>query len=332
VTGQAVICGLGTALPRRTVTNADLASYLDTSDEWIRSRTGIGTRHWVSPGGATADLAVAAGNRALASAGVTSVDVLVLATTTADRLVPTTAPEVASRLGLTGIPAFDLGAVCGGFVYGLATATGMIASGQARTVLLIGADSFSTVIDPKDRSSAVIFGDGAGAVVLRAGSGADSGAIGPCDLGSDGTLADLGLVPAGGALQRSSADPQDHYFRMRGNDMYRHAVANMTASASRALGRAGWTAADVDRFAPHQANARIAGAVAERLGLTADQQISNIERVGNTVAASIPLLLGHASADGRLRAGDRVLIAAFGAGAVWGATTLIWPSLNAIGD
>jgi 3-oxoacyl-[acyl-carrier-protein] synthase-3 len=263
---------------------------------------------------------------------VSGVDAVILATTTADRLVPTTAPEVATRLGLTGIPAFDLGAVCGGFVYGLATAAGLLAVGQANTVLLIGADSFSTVVDPKDRTTAVIFGDGAGAVVLRAGSDAEPGAVGPYDLGSDGTLQDLGLVPAGGSRQRSGEAPEDHYFRMRGNDMYRHAVEHMTASASRALDRAGWTVADVDRFAPHQANARIAAAVADRLGLPAERQLSNIDQVGNTVAASIPLLLAHAHSDGRLRPGHRVLIAAFGAGAVWGATTLIWPALHENGD
>lgn len=330
VGSRAVICGVGSALPSRVVTNEELSAYLDTSDQWIRSRTGIGARHWVEPGTATADLAVEAGSRALESAGYDAVDAVVLATATPDRLVPATAPEVATRLGLTGVAAYDVAAVCSGFVYGLATAAGLIATGEFRRVLLVGAETYSTIIDPKDRGTAAIFGDGAGAVVLRAGTADEPGAVGPCDLGSDGSLSELGMVPAGGSRQRSSgitAAPEDHYFQMRGGDMYRHAVQRMSTSAQTALTRAGWSVADVDRFVPHQANARIAAAVAERLGLAAGQRISNIERVGNTAAASIPLLLAQACADGRLRAGHRVLLAAFGSGATWGATTLVWPEV-----
>ncbi|SCF49711.1 3-oxoacyl-[acyl-carrier-protein] synthase III [Micromonospora matsumotoense] len=332
---RAVVSGIGAALPRRVVTNAELAAYLDTTDAWIRSRTGIASRRWVTAGTATADLAAAAGRRALACAGTDAVDAVVLATATPDHPVPATAPEVATRLGLSGVAAFDIAAVCSGFVYGLATAAGMLAGGDFRRVLLIGADTYSTIVDPKDRTTAVIFGDGAGAVVLRAGDAAESGALGPCDLGSDGRLADLGMIPAGGSRQRSAnvtAVAEDHYFQMRGNDMYRNAVQRMSESAGRALERAGWTVADVDRFVPHQANARIATAVAERLGLTAGQPLSNIEHVGNTAAASIPLLLAQAHADGRLRPGDRALVAAFGSGATWGATTLVWPDLPADGE
>ncbi|SCF38338.1 beta-ketoacyl-ACP synthase III [Micromonospora mirobrigensis] len=330
---RAVICGVGAALPPRVVTNDELSAYLDTSDEWIRQRTGIRTRRRVDPGTATADLATEAGARALASAGVTDVDAVVLATATPDRLVPATAPEVATRLGLTGVAAYDVAAVCSGFVYGLASAAGLVATGDFRRVLLIGAEAYSTIIDPKDRTTAAIFGDGAGAVVLRAGGPGEPGAIGPVDLGSDGSLVELGMIPAGGSRQRSAggtAAPEDHYFRMQGGDMYRHAVTRMTASASTALDRAGWRLSDVDRFVPHQANARIAAAVAERLGLTGDQLVSNIEHVGNTAAASIPLLLAQAAADGRLRPGHRVLLAAFGSGATWGATTLVWPEVGAV--
>jgi 3-oxoacyl-[acyl-carrier-protein] synthase-3 len=330
----AVLCGVGAALPPRVVTNDELAAYLDTSDEWIRSRTGIATRRWVDPGTSTADLATDAGARALESAGLRHVDAVIVATATPDRLVPATAPEVASRLGLTGVAAFDVAAVCSGFVYGLATAASLVASGQFRRLLLIGAEAYSTIVDPKDRTTAAIFGDGAGAVVLRSGTSDEPGAIGPCDLGSDGDLADLGMVAAGGSRQRSSGvtpAPEDHYFRMRGTDMYRHAVERMTASALVALSRAGWLVDEVDAFAPHQANARIAAAVAERLGLSARQQVANIDQVGNTAAASIPLLLAQAGADARLRAGHRVLLAAFGSGATWGATTLVWPHVTPVG-
>lgn len=326
----AVICGVGAALPARVVTNDELTSYLDTDDAWIRTRTGIAARHWVSPGTATSDLAVAAGARALESAGTTSVDAVVLATATPDHTVPATAPDVASRLGLTGIAAYDVAAVCTGFVYGLATAAGLVATGFER-VLVIGADAYSTIVDPKDRTTAVIFADGAGAVVLRRGAADEPGAIGAVDLGSDGTLVDLGMVPDGGSRHRhpEPADrPADRYFRMRGTDMYRHAVTRMTRSAQTALHRAGWQVADVDRFVPHQANARIAAAVGQRLGLVPGQALANIEQVGNTAAASIPLLLTQAAADGRLRAGHRVLLAAFGSGATWGAATLTWPALR----
>jgi 3-oxoacyl-[acyl-carrier-protein] synthase III len=329
----AVLAGIGAWLPARVVTNHDLAAYLDTSDEWIRSRTGIRSRRWVDQGTSTADLAVEAGWRAMRAARMERVDAVVVATTTPDRLCPATAPEVASRLGLTGVAAFDISAVCTGFLYGLATATGLIAAGNARRVLLIGAETFSTIIDPKDRATAVIFADGAGAVVLRAGRPSEPGAIGPCDLGSDGGQSDLIEIPAGGARQRSTgttAPPEDHYFRMQGRDVFRHAVERMASSALAALDRAGWTTADVDRFVPHQANARISAAVADRLGVDPERVVSNVELVGNTSAASIPVLLAEGAIDGRLVAGQRVLLAAFGGGLTWGATTLWWPRVGAL--
>jgi 3-oxoacyl-[acyl-carrier-protein] synthase-3 len=331
----AVLAGLGGCLPPRQVTNAELAGYLDTSDEWIRGRTGIGARHWVEPGTSTGDLAVEAGGRALRSAGTHQVDAVVVATTTPDRLCPATAPEVAYRLGLAGPAAYDVAAVCTGFLYGLANAVGMIAAGNARRVLLIGAETYSTIIDPNDRTTAVIFADGAAAVVLRAGEPDEPGAIGPCDLGSDGGNSDLIRIVAGGSRQRSAGrrtQPGDHYFQMRGKEVYRHAVDRMGSSALGALGRAGWAVADVDRFVPHQANGRISVAVADRLGIAADRVLANIEQVGNTAAASIPLLLAEASADGRLRPGHRVLLAAFGGGLTWAATTLTWPRVTALAD
>ncbi|GAU68951.1 3-oxoacyl-[acyl-carrier-protein] synthase [Streptomyces sp. NBRC 110611] len=329
----AVIEGIGSYVPPGVVTNQDLEKRLDTSDEWIRTRTGIATRHMIDPGTATSDLAVEAGRRALTSAGDPRVDAVVLATTTPDQPCPATAPDVAARLGLAGVAAYDIAAVCSGFLYGLATASGLIAAGTAGRVLLIAADAFTTLIDPQDRGTAVIFADGAGAVVLRAGTADEPGALGPIVLGSDGTLSHLIEVPAGGSRQRSSGrapEPGEEFFRMHGRDTYRHAVTHMLAASGEAVARAGWQLADVDRLAAHQANARILATVAERLGIPAERQLSNIERVGNTGGASIPLLLAQSAATGELAAGHRVLLTAFGGGLAWGATTLVWPEVKAL--
>lgn len=328
---SAVITGVGGWVPPRVVTNDDLAQVLDTSDEWIRSRTGIGSRHLVDPGTATAALAVEAGALALKSAGGGDVDSVIVATTTPERLCPATAPLVATRLGLTGVAAHDVSAVCTGFIYGLADAVGQIVTGIAERVLLIGAETFSTIVDPADRNTAVIFADGAGAAVLRKGEAGERGAIGPIVLGSDGGLADLIGIPAGGSQQRSTgrpAPPEDHFLQMRGRTVYRHAVERTAEAARTALDRAGWAPDDVDRFIPHQANARICDTVADELGIAPERRASNIERVGNTSAASIPLLMADEAAAGSLTAGDRVLLAAFGAGVTWGATTLTWPELG----
>ena len=310
---MSVILGVGASLPPRVVTNDDLAGRLDTSDEWIRSRTGIGARRWAEPGTATSDLAVDAGARALRSAGRSTVDAVIVATTTPDRSCPAIAPAVAARLGMVGVPAHDVAAVCTGFLYGLANAVGLIASGAARTVLLVAAETFSTILDPDDRGTAVIFGDGAGAVVIGEGRG-----IGPCVLGSDGRGADLIQVPAG-----------ERYFRMSGKEVFREAVERMADVALEALARAGLGLDDVDHLAPHQANQRICDAVARRLGLDESKVLSDLGTVGNTAAASIPVLLADAAAHGRLKAGDRVLTAAFGGGLTWGAATLVWPDVTA---
>ena len=333
----AVICGVGAWLPPQVVSNHDLAARLDTSDQWIRERTGIAARRRVGPGVATGDLAVAAGELALKSSGCGAVDMVVLGTTTPDHPCPATAPEVASRLGLTGVGAFDVSAVCSSFLYGLATATGLIAAGIAERVLLIGAETFSSILDPDDRTTAAIFGDGAGAVVLRAGAPTEPGAIGPVLLGSDGTQRDLIKVPAGGSRDRGRAGSDaraalaDHYFRMRGGETYRHAVERTTEVSRAALDRAGWSVDSVDRFAAHQANARIVNAVSERLGIAeGPRRLSNITRIGNTAAASLPLLLADSAARGTLRPGDRTLLAAFGGGATWGAATVVWPDVTAL--
>ncbi|MCK9878551.1 ketoacyl-ACP synthase III [Frankia sp. Ag45/Mut15] len=328
----AVIAGVGGYVPPTVVTNRELTSQLDTTDEWIRTRTGIVSRHMVSPGTATSDLAVEAGRRALESSGEHSVDTVVLATTTPDHPCPATAPEVAHRLGLGDAAAFDIAAVCAGFLYGLATAAGLVAAGTAERVLLIAADAFTTIIDPADRSTAIIFADGAGAAVLRAGTADEPGAVGRVVLGSEGGLADLIQVPAGGSRQRSrgiAPAPGEEFFRMRGRDTYRHAVERMTSAARQAAALAGWEmATDIDRLAAHQANARILTAVAERLGIDAERCLSNIAQVGNTGGASIPLLLAEATTSGELVAGHRLLLTAFGGGLAWGATTLVWPDLK----
>lgn len=325
--GVAVLAGLGGWLPPRVVDNDELSTRLDTSDEWIRTRTGIRRRHVVDPGMSTVDMAVEAGARALRSAGSDEVDAVVLATATPDQLCPASAPQVASRLGLGNVAAFDVNAVCSGFVYALATAAGLVSGGVARRVLLIGADAFTTLLDPDDRTTVPIFGDGAGAVVLRAGTPGELGAVGPFDLHSDGDHADLLIVPAGGSRQKTSDNPADHFFSMRGPAVFRQATARMAESSRTVLDKAGWTVGEVDRFIGHQANIRILQATAKHLGLPADSLVVNIEHTGNTSAASIPLAMVDAARDGTVRAGDRVLLSAFGAGLTWGSAVLRWPDV-----
>ncbi|MGW1544712.1 beta-ketoacyl-ACP synthase III [Streptomyces sp. NPDC002309] len=332
----AVVTGLGGYLPPNVVSNEDLSATLDTSDEWITTRTGIKQRHRVTDGLSTRELAIEAGARALKSAGHPAVGAVVVATTSPDRICPAVAPEVADRLGLGTVAAFDLASACSGFVYGLATAAGLIAARAADTVLFIGAEAFTTLVNPADRATAPIFGDGAGAVILRQGDPAEPGALGPFDLGSDGARADLLAIPAGGSRQRSAdggpapdtVDPRDWYLRMLGRPLYTQAVERMTGSAAAALGKAGWGVGDVDWFVGHQANVRILRAVAEELGLPEERMAVNIDRVGNTLAASIPLLLNDLASDGTLRPGARVLMSAFGAGLSWGSTVLEWPDLS----
>lgn len=311
----AVVCGVGAALPPDIVSNADLTARLDTTDEWIRSRTGITRRHVAGADVSTTDLAVRAAAQALADGEPVTVEALVVATITPDRCCPATAPAVASRLGLTGIPACDLTAGCTGFLYALATAAGLLAAGAAQTALVVGADRLATLPDPEDRTTVPLFGDGAGAVVLRRGSTSEAGALGPVVLGSDGTGADLIRASRPGALH------------MDGANVFRHAVDRMSAASRQAATAAGWTLADVDRLVPHQANSRITAFVARRLGVPDDRRLGNVAETGNTGAASIPLLLASAAADGRLKPGHRTLLTAFGAGLTWGATTLTWPHL-----
>lgn len=322
-----VLTSLGVAVPPRVVTNDDLARTLDTSDEWIRTRTGIAERRFVDPGVTTADLAVEAGANALAQR-TDAVDTVIVATCTADRLIPGVAPEVAARLGLAEAAAFDLDAACSGFVYALSVATGLIAAGIAEGVLLIGAETMTRVTDQRDRATAVLFGDGAGAVVLAPGQQGQPGAVGPFDLGSDGSGADLLEVPAGGTRQPLDADAiarRAQYLKMDGKEVYRQAVRRMVSSSLAVLDKAGLRPDEVDRLVGHQANARILGAVADRLGVPEQRRFLNVARYGNTSAASIPLAL----ADADLVVGERVLLTAFGAGMSWGSALLSWPDLAA---
>jgi 3-oxoacyl-[acyl-carrier-protein] synthase-3 len=331
MTRAAVVTGIGSCLPPRLVTNDELAARLDTSDEWVRSRTGIKQRYIATDGMQTSDLAVGAGSRALKSSGDSHVDTVVLATTTPDRPCPATAPTVASKLGLGRAAAYDVSAVCTGFLYALASASGMIACGVAERVLVIGAETFSRILNPEDRSTSVIFGDGAGAVVLRAGRPEEPGALGPFDLGSDGEGVDLITVPVGGPPRGGTHPvpaPGDYFFTMQGERVFRLAVQRMGQCAQTVLDRAGWRVEDVDHLVSHQANHRITRRLADEIGLPHERAVSNIADVGNTAAASIPLALDQAHAEGTLTPGDRVLLTAFGGGLTWGATALTWPAVD----
>lgn len=328
-----VVCGVGACLPDEIVTNGDLIREgLDTSDRWILSRTGIARRRRAGPGTSTGDLAAGAAAAALASAHTAQAELLVLATTTPDHPCPATAPEVAMRLGLAGIPAFDLAAVCSGFVYALAVADSWIRAGGASTVLVIGAETYSTIVDPTDRNTAVIFGDGAGAVLLRRGRPDEPGAIGAVDLGSDGSGADYVMIEAGGSRWPDPGGLDGraaHSLQMKGREVYGHAVRRMTASAERVLSRQGWSAASVGAFVGHQANQRILDAVADRLGINDPCRFGNIRDVGNTAAASIPLVLADVVAERAVPKGTRTLLTAFGGGLTWGSVALTWPDIAA---
>ncbi|MFJ2885138.1 beta-ketoacyl-ACP synthase III [Streptomyces sp. NPDC087305] len=329
----AVITGLGASLPPDRITNEHLVREgLETSDAWIRSRTGIESRHRVRPGIATGDLAVAAGRGALESAGAHDAGLLILATTTPDRRCPATAPEVAARLGMTGTPAFDLAAVCSGFVYGAAVASAVLMAGTYDSVLLVAAETYSTIVDPHDRGTAVIFGDGAGAAYLTRGLRADPGALVHFDLGSDGTRSDLITIPAGGSSSPyTEASPrQERYFRMRGREVYARAVRQMAASSRTVLDRAGWSIDSVAAFVAHQANQRILDSVADRLGIPPDRCHGNLRDVGNTAAASLPLALADIAARDAVQPGARTLLTAFGGGLTWGSIAMTWPQAKPV--
>jgi 3-oxoacyl-[acyl-carrier-protein] synthase-3 len=324
-TRAAVLDGLGVSLPPRVMHNRDFPASLATSDEWIRTRTGIVERRIAEPDVAASDLAVDAARDALAHASTTGSLAVIVATTTPDHPMPGVAPIVASRLGLATAAAFDVQAACAGFIYALASGAGLIAAGIADRALIIGTDVMSRVCDPSDRSTAVLFGDGAGAVTLRAGDPDELGAIGPFDLGSEGEFAAQLQIEAGGSrLPIASDTARRRFLTMDGSHVFRHAVRRMTESSRRALACGEMAIADVDRLIAHQANARILNAVADQLGVAPERRVSSVEHYGNTSAASIPMALACA----RPVAGERILLTAFGAGYTWGSALLTWPEIS----
>jgi 3-oxoacyl-[acyl-carrier-protein] synthase-3 len=321
---RSVVVGCGSYLPARVVTNDDLARMVDTSDDWITQRTGIRERHVAAEGEVTSDLALAAARAALANAGLDaqSIDLVVLATSTPDNTFPATATTVQAKLGMTHGAAFDLQAVCSGFVYALATVDGLLRTGAFRRALVIGAETYSRILDWKDRSTCVLFGDGAGAVVLEAlpqpGTAADRGLL-TVHLRSDGRHKTKLYVDGG-----PSSTGTVGRVRMEGRAVFKHAVAMISDVVYDVMKDTGYTAAEIDWFVPHQANKRIIDDSARKFGIAPEKVVTTVDRHGNTSAASIPLALAVAVADGRIKRGDLLLLEAMGGGFTWGAALLRW--------
>jgi 3-oxoacyl-[acyl-carrier-protein] synthase-3 len=318
------VIGSGAYMPANIVTNDDLAKRVDTSDEWIRERTGIHQRHIVADGEKTSDLALAAARAAIQDAGidVSVLDMVICATTTPDETFPATATIVQSKLGMTRGAAFDLQAVCSGFIYGLSVADNMIRGGQAKTVLLIGAESMSRLLDWSDRTTCVLFGDGAGAVILQGyeggGDNADQGILNT-RIFSDGRMHDMLYVDGGPSSTQTTG-----HLRMQGKEVFRHAVTNIAAAITASADAAGVAVADIDWFVPHQANQRILDGTGRKLGIPGEKVISTVALHGNTSAASVPLALENAVRDGRIKRGDLILLEAMGGGFTWGAALIRW--------
>ncbi|MGI9364503.1 MAG: beta-ketoacyl-ACP synthase III [Rhizobiaceae bacterium] len=321
---RSVILGSGAAKPRTVVTNADLAQKVDTSDEWIQQRTGIEQRYIAEADETTASLGEAAARAALDDAGVTveDIDLIILATSTPNNTFPATAVNIQNRLGMKHGAAFDLQAVCSGFVYAVTTADTFIKSGQAKRVLVIGSETFSRILDWEDRTTCVLFGDGAGAIVLEAQEGVglsiDRGVL-TSHLRSDGSHREKLYVDGGPSTTRTVG-----HLRMQGREVFKHAVAMITDVIEDAFAATGLTAEDIDWFIPHQANKRIIDASAKKLKIASDKVVMTVNQHGNTSAASIPLAIDAAKADGRLKEGDLVLLEAMGGGFTWGAVLVRW--------
>jgi 3-oxoacyl-[acyl-carrier-protein] synthase-3 len=323
MTIRAVVKGVGHYLPERVVPNSEFEKTLDTSDEWIRSRSGIERRHFAAPDQTTSDLATRAAEKALESAGLTGADMdaIILATSTADFTFPSAATMVQNAIGMTSGFAFDVQAVCAGFVYALSNANALIVSGQARRVLVIGAETFSRLMDWTDRSTCVLFGDGAGAVVLEAeiggGTSTDRGIL-STDLHSDGRYRDLLYVDGGVSTGTTGV------LRMHGKEVFRHAVEKLAETAHAALDKAGLTSDDVDWIVPHQANLRIITATAQRMKVPMERVVVTVQDHGNTSAASIPLALSIGVRRGQIGKGDLIVTEAIGGGLAWGSVVLRW--------
>jgi len=315
---RSVITGTGSALPRTCVTNADLADKVDTSDEWIVERTGIRQRYIAEPDETTSTLAIDAARRALAAAGVEpgEIGLIVLATATPDHTFPATATQVQAALGCGGGVAFDVQAVCSGFLYALATADSLLRTGMATKALVIGAETFSRILDWEDRTTCVLFGDGAGAVVLEAQDVADDGpGILASRLHADGAHKDMLYVDGGPSTTGTVGK-----LRMKGREVFRHAVVNLANVLTEVLDETGVSTGDIDWVVPHQANARILDATARKLDLPAEKVVVTVDRHANTSAASVPLALDTAMRDGRIQPGDLVMFEAMGGGFTWGAS------------
>jgi 3-oxoacyl-[acyl-carrier-protein] synthase-3 len=317
MTRRSVIAGVGSALPKRQVTNEELAKTVDTTDEWIVERTGIRNRYIAGDGETTASLATAAARQALAHAGLeaTDIELIVLATATPDQTFPSTATKVQAALGINDCIAFDVHAVCTGFLYALSVADSMLRSGGAAKALVIGAETFSRILDWEDRATCVLFGDGAGALVLSAEEG-ESGIL-STKLHADGRHNDLLFVDGGPSTTGTVGK-----LRMKGREVFRHAVVNLASVMSEVLEGAGLNSEDVDWVVPHQANARILEATARKLGLPAEKVVVTVDRHANTSAASVPLAFDTAVKDGRIKRGDVIVLEAMGGGFTWGAAAL----------
>lgn len=318
MTLRSVIAGVGSALPQRRVDNAELAAKVETSDEWIVERTGIRTRYIAGEGETTATLATDACRKALAEAGIdaTDVELIVLATATPDQTFPSSATKVQALLGIRDCIAFDVHAVCTGFLYALSVADAMLRGGNARTALVIGAETFSRILDWEDRTTCVLFGDGAGAVVLRAEETEERGIL-ATRLHADGRHGDMLYVDGGPSTTGTVGK-----LRMKGREVFRHAVVNLADVLGEVLEASGLTPADVDWVVPHQANARIIDATARKLGLSPERVVLTVDRHANTSAASVPLALDVAVKDGRIKRGDLVVLEAMGGGFTWGAAAM----------
>jgi len=323
MTIRAVVRGVGHYLPERVVPNSWFEDKIDTSDEWIRSRSGIERRHFIAEGQTTSELAANAAENALAKAGMSAndIDAIIVATSTADLTFPSAATMVQDRLGMEGGFAFDIQAVCAGFVFALAQANALIVSGQAERVLVIGAETFSRILDWEDRTTSVLFGDGAGALVLEAEEGAgtnDDRGILATDLNSDGRHREILYVDGGISTQTTG------FLRMEGKEVFRHAVEKLAKTAHTALDKLGMSADDVDWIVPHQANLRIIKSTASKMGVGMDRVVVTVQDHGNTSAASIPLALSVGSERGQIKPGDLLVTEAIGGGLAWGSVIIRW--------
>ncbi len=324
-----VISGTGSYVPEKVLTNNDLSEFLDTSDEWIFERSGIRRRHIAADGEAASDMALHASRNALEMAGIdaSQIDLVVVTTVNPDMAFPSTACLLQAKLGIrNNIPCFDLSAACSGFVYGVEVATRMMQSGMYKNALVVSSEKMSSIVDWQDRSTCVLFGDGAGAVVLRASDAENIGIVGTV-LGADGSDTAMLCMPAGGSLLPTSAETVEkrlHFVRMDGREVFKHAVKIMQEKALEVLDRCGVSAEQVSLLIPHQANTRIIQSVAKRLNIPSEKVYVNIENYANTSSASIPIALDEAMRGGRIKRGDYVLFVSFGAGLTWGATLVLF--------